>query len=670
MDWIVDEAVAYVATSKGLQADDLVRAYARPDIRAYVFARLESIANKKLYGEPMTDQETAANTELQAIYKDRLVQDSKGALEEYDRWSRDPCGYIPPAPPAGSGLPFVENDARNSTICSAAGSRFSLWAVTKGTPPADTFDRWASYRHPTPAMKALGDTTYQFAMTQTYGGIALAAGYVGAVGAGIVTVLSLMGMSTATAVSVGAALGFHAASVGLASVMGLVLAMSVAAIVVTVIAAILTLGVAIWQMVEDAKPGTDLRDRATRAAANNDPLGIEAAQADYAGLDFATAQDPANPDKVAKIHTDSFRLQLFLQVHDWLMFRKNGDLIPDPTSGYNPTGATTSDDVHFAESGVPTDFITVHAPAGTVNAQNEPLSGYRVAISRGFLMVAELVTGEQSFRPYQPRTSVTFVDAQGRTSLMSLSVGQQDGPPIRKFLFATVDVDDSTLYSSDTSWTYEQHPGVLKTVTLLERLPLTPQVNVIPSIEGDMVADHVLDLRANLSTPGQSTTGGQYTWAIERLDDAGNVVDTLNPGGNLTGFGHRYTEPGDYRAKVTYSWTGPEPGSASGRVEFTILRPAAEAHRSDSLVEEPKVDDDRVSTGALSLDLRMTQNTRSDTFAVDVAWADDGLGSEVVEHYTVECVDAGANTCDTGPLVAPDPGRRQPTHSGPSRRPS
>ena len=50
-------------------------------------------------------------------------------------------------------------------------------------------------------------------------------------------------------------------------------------------------------------------------------------------------------------------------------------------------------------------------------------------------MVAELVTGEQTFRPYQPRTKLKFVDDGGETALMSLiRVGQVGGPPVRKFL--------------------------------------------------------------------------------------------------------------------------------------------------------------------------------------------------------------------------------------------
>ena len=102
MDWIVDEAETYVMATKGLDSIELVRAYARADIRAYVYSRLGDILNKRLYGEPMTEPEMEAYDELQAIKKDRLVQSSKWALEEYNKWSNNPCGYVPPSPPPNS----------------------------------------------------------------------------------------------------------------------------------------------------------------------------------------------------------------------------------------------------------------------------------------------------------------------------------------------------------------------------------------------------------------------------------------------------------------------------------------------------------------------------------------------------------------------------------------
>ena len=142
----------------------LVQTFSRPEIRGYIVARMQDIVNKKLYGEPMDDREKAAYAELEAIFKDKLVSDSKWALEEYDKWNANPCGYVPPPPPTGSGLPAVPNDAASSTLCTSAGSRFAVWKITNGTPPASVFDTWASYRHPTPGVQHITDGRYQKAI--------------------------------------------------------------------------------------------------------------------------------------------------------------------------------------------------------------------------------------------------------------------------------------------------------------------------------------------------------------------------------------------------------------------------------------------------------------------------------------------------------------------------
>ena len=182
-----------------------------------------------------------AYKELQAIKKDRLVQSSKWALEEYNKWSNNPCGYVPPSPPPNSGtdLPFVPNDASDSTLCTPAGSRYVIWAVTNGTPPADTFDRWAAYQHPTPAMKATGDTTYKFALTQTASAYVLAAGFFAAGVAGGIAAALALGMSPLAAVVLAATLGWSAtavASLGFGIIV--TVAFAVAAIVVAFVAAL------------------------------------------------------------------------------------------------------------------------------------------------------------------------------------------------------------------------------------------------------------------------------------------------------------------------------------------------------------------------------------------------------------------------------------------------
>jgi hypothetical protein len=135
MDWIVDESTALVAAQHGISNMRLVQTFFRPEIRGYIVARMQDIVNKKLYDEPMDDREKAAYAELEAIFKDKLVSDSKWALEEYDKWNANPCGYVPPPPPHGSGLPAVPNDAASSTLCTSAGSRFAVWKITNGTPP-------------------------------------------------------------------------------------------------------------------------------------------------------------------------------------------------------------------------------------------------------------------------------------------------------------------------------------------------------------------------------------------------------------------------------------------------------------------------------------------------------------------------------------------------------
>ena len=67
------------------------------------------------------------------------------------------------------------------------------------------------------------------------------------------------------------------------------------------------------------------------------------------------------------MHTVDFQKELFLLVHDWQMFRIDGQFIPDPQQGFNTGGLTLASDVHFAEDGVPKDLITVMAPPGMEN---------------------------------------------------------------------------------------------------------------------------------------------------------------------------------------------------------------------------------------------------------------------------------------------------------------
>ena len=226
-----------------------------------------------------------AYDELKAIYKDRLVQEPKWALEEYDKWNDNPCGYVAAGAAAGERPDRPSPTRPAKAPCAPRLARaIAVWAVTNGTPPLTPSTSGRPYRHPTPAMKAAGDTNYQFALTadrqrrrpRGYGvavGAGVASGWrswrpwpwdMSAIG-GCRLGLWTLGWSASAATSLGLA------------IVGTV-AFALAAIVVALIGALARRR----RHLADGRGrqgGADLRDRAARAAANNDPLGIEAVEA-------------------------------------------------------------------------------------------------------------------------------------------------------------------------------------------------------------------------------------------------------------------------------------------------------------------------------------------------------------------------------------------------------
>ncbi|MDQ6526245.1 hypothetical protein RB608_21680 [Nocardioides sp. LHD-245] len=663
LDWIIDDAVSSVARTHGVRADDLVRSYARPEIRAYVAMRINSILDKKLYGEPMSPQEDRAYAALAEIYKAKLVAKSKRALREYDLWSANPCGYPVPAPPPG--LPYVANDVALSPAC-LPNQLVQAFKLINNTPPVEVFDAWASYRHPSPlvahgsdpeVVRMLGDTMDNYVTLGSLGA-ALAVG--GATGTAITALnLALIHIWYCEASSNGV-ITWTLASGGVASV--------VAAVVIAALVA----AIAIWKIVEDAKPGIELRRRVTAAVADNDPFGIQASQADYAGLDYASddgPQDPADPAKKALIHQEDFNRQLASNTYEWMMFDSDGDLVRDPLTGWNEAGTTTEGDLKLTDDGNGTvyDPLVVLAPDGTRDHTGKQVSGYRVKVARGWLLVATQYLGEAPSNVYQPRTSLRYRTPSGGSAMVSLWRDlNPDGSAKTRFVHTrplasgeepVVEGANFEPTVSDT-WTLSSIGFATRTVRLdaAAAEPVLPPLSVVPSAQGSMVAGTDVRLKANLSDTSDGS--GTYAWTIQRLDESGAVAQTIPMPGNVpansSGFPVKLTAPGRYRATVDYTDTSPVQ-HASGRVEFTVLPPEPEV-TGTSASDPPTVRDDRVLDGSLSLDLRMKQNTPTDTFDVEVEWADDARGNKAVRTYTVACVNAGGDTCDTGPLPVPAPG--------------
>ncbi|WP_157538387.1 MULTISPECIES: hypothetical protein [unclassified Nocardioides] len=645
LDWIITEAYDTISDVHGVLNDDLVKAFARPEVRAAVASRIEVIINKKLYGEPMTPQEEAAFEAIEGYYKQNQVNSATAALAEYDAWDKNPCGYLPPAPPAGSGLPAVPNPVAGTAMCSAA-NKVDLFRITRNTPPAETFEKWGSYRHPRAMMRHANDPQVRYMTGKTRGaGIALSATAVLAtagVGVGISLSASIAVANAANALL----LGEGAASGSSALFTSATAAVAGPAIIIVI--ALIILAVAIWQFDADLKPGEQITDRATQAVNNTDPLGVRARIGDYASLthqDFLDRKDPAGQDP-AVVHTQAFADGLEAQVADWMMFDQAGDVLPDPVLGYSPE-ASGPDDIHFAEGGNTLPSVDVAAPAGATNRDGQPVSTYRVLFSRNWLMVSERRTATGVWSPYRPRLTLEYVDPTGEIAQMSLLRHQEGDQPVKiDFQLIRPDLPVAERVTVAPLWTFSKPGGGTRTVGMLPfDLTLRP-VNLVPSVQGILIADNVVRLSANLSTPGQGLPGS-YAWTLERLDDDGTVAETI-PLPAVASVTKRLTVAGRYRATPSYTVDGPPSFTRSGVIEFTMSPPAPE-------VLSAKIRDERVLDGSLFLDLRLLQATRTDTFTVDVEWANDARGDVVRKTYTVHCQDSGGDvpTCDTGAMIVP-----------------
>lgn len=646
LDWIITEAYDTTADVHGVLNDDLIKAFARPEIRAAVQSRIEVIINKKLYGEPMTAQESAAFDALEGFYKQNQIDAAKAALAEYDAWDKNPCGYQPPAPPTGSGLPFVANPVAGTAMCSPA-NKVDLFRITRNTPPAETFEKWGSYRHPRAMMRNANDPQIRYMTGKTRGaGIALSSTAVAATaGVGV-------GISASASVAIANAAGLAAAGgegAGGVSALFTSASAAVAGPAIIIVIALIILAVAIWQFDADLKPGEQITDRAAQAVNNTDPLGVRSRIADYAPLthqDFLDRKDPAGQEPVV-VHSQAFKDGLEAQIADWMMFDQGGDKLVDPVLGYTVT-ESGPDDIHFAEGGDSLPFVEVAAPTEATDRDAHPVSAYRVLVSRNWLMVAERRTDTGTWSAYRPRLTLEYVDQNGTIAQMSLLRHQEGDQPTKiDFQLTRPDLAAPANVAVVPEWTFTKPGGGTRTVGMLPfDLTLRP-VNLVPSVQGILTADNVVRLSANLSTPGQSLPGS-YAWTLERLNDDGTVAETI-PLPAVASVTKRLTEAGRYRATPSYTVDGPPSFTRSGAIEFTMAPPEPE-------VLSAKIRDDRVLDGSLFLDLRLLQATRTDTFAVDVEWADDARGNVVSRTYSVTCQDSGGDvpTCDTGPMILPE----------------
>lgn len=114
------EARATVAQMHGVPNDVRIRRWAKEEVRATMFARLQQIAKD---GAAATDEEKAALARLAELVKALKLDTANKAKELYIKWKQSPCTFVPPA-----GFTF---DANDSLCATPVGSWFS-----NPTPPS------------------------------------------------------------------------------------------------------------------------------------------------------------------------------------------------------------------------------------------------------------------------------------------------------------------------------------------------------------------------------------------------------------------------------------------------------------------------------------------------------------------------------------------------------
>ncbi|HEX5017455.1 MAG TPA: hypothetical protein VFX15_07710 [Actinomycetes bacterium] len=648
--WIAEEAVNVVAALHGVAADDMVRGFAKAEIRAYIYVRLLDILDKWLYQEPMTPDERDAAAWIMRILEVRERNKAVRAYKEFTAWEDNPCGYNVPPPPTPD-FPGTSNPIAKLATCQK-GTLAQTFEFTSNMPRAATFERWASYRNPSDLAVMTKLPAFREAIASTNRALASLAAVAGSVAAAALVGISMAGVTALVSTGLTSMLWLTAGMTGFS----LFTILSTTTIVGFVLLALAVAAVGFWQIAEDIKTWETLRDRAKTPVEviRDDDLD------NYAGLDYMTREEPGDSSKIAFIHTDKFRESLFTWLIEEGLVSVSGKLISDaPPDGYTEPQHTASDDVFHVTSIVDTgtetltepvtkEWVPVRAPNGTYDGAGNLISGYKVWFARGWLMVSPFKNG--AYQRARPQLSLEYVEPDGDDALMTVIERKDETTQqvIRQFSLSSKG-GDATF--SD-SWAFKSGLGREMTTELEIVPPRTPKVSLLPTATGHLVTGSNVTLAANVSSPGASVDG-VYSWSIDRYED-GRVAQTWTWGEeeNLTAFQRKFNKPGHYVARVRYR--GTEGGAAfdtSGTVAFDITPPVPELY--DTNLDEPRLYDDLVLNGRLFLDLRMMEPVPSDTFDVAIEWANSGSGDRIVRHYTVKCIPVGDGTCETGALVSP-----------------
>lgn len=614
LQWLVDEAVQAVAVLHDLPVDARIERYARPQIRTYMVTRLLDILDKAAYGEQLTADEQRALEFLQrqVLEEDRIL--TRYAYEEHERFVRESCAYVPPPAPAFVTEP-VPVPAAWQSWCAMHGVGYgALWPPPM--PPVEVFQTWGMYR----AASQLGlDVLNSPEMQAHLGAVAragtMAAGVVAAVGTGALA-YSLVGANAALATAIQGAIFPHASWVGLTSVtlpvtMG---AVGAAIIVTTVVLALVSIGIGVWQLIERDQVGATLTARMNAAASATDPFGLAELASQNAGRDLDADRDSWDESNLPRYRSAESVSRLTELVTRWTAVRPNGEVVPDPTDLWTPN-ATTSEDLRFR----------VRDADGTEHLEDEielPAPGggtVRVRFDDSWMIVT--ANGKS-----QPALDVKFLDAEGEVRVATRRTGT-DGRPV----LVVVGEEDGELDAElDERIEFLDAQGGVVSASIVAPPKVVPG-GPRPGVVGRFLPGHRHELSPN-PVDTQGRFGEQsfihdytYDWTIERLDDAtGNWVPVggVTPrafAGNDT-YGATFLPPsvGRYRATTVMHHRDGAVPDLSGFVEFTVEPPPVQL-RDVTLLDDTFADE-------LRLSFQVIEDVPSDQLSVEVQWPGE-LGS-------------------------------------------
>ena len=383
------EARAMLADLHDVPNDARLPRSAVDEIRALILLRLISLAKKEQDNNPqnpLTVIEREALGTFKRLVALRRPQTAQKAMDEYNRWKSNPCGYTVPRPTNPSLFDFSFEEYEPGPGCNLE------TAFSAGGPRPPTADQFTAYGAALDKQGLITSADILAAYLQTDKAIALSVGILSGVVAGSVAGIgALVSVATANAFAAIAGSGFifgegvtviGAASAAIAGV-GAALALPT----IVIIAA--TVGVVhLLQIIEDAEVLPTLQERLARAstppdivAMSNDPVQMvellfavvdqtipDAAELAAAGSDLSAVPPPGapglgdprfevngdtnNPRDVIETWSPENRLQQTFMSQGWFVTRAAlvpGDAMPAVWGPWEWTltlryrGATLSD---------------------------------------------------------------------------------------------------------------------------------------------------------------------------------------------------------------------------------------------------------------------------------------------------------------------------------------